>query len=355
MATEKTLNELCEILNSTMECLVVGDGETTVTDIAPIESATAGQLTVVSSDKYEKFLSDTMAEAVIISSKLDETKRVEGKNYLVCSNPYLAFALTLGVFRPYFHPSSGIDERAVIDPSAKIGDRVTIQATVFIEEGAVIGDSVILYPGVYVGRDVSIGEGSIVYPNVSLREGTVVGSNVIINCNSAIGTEGFGYAKDGASQIKVPQTGIVVLEDDVEIGAGCMIDRAAVDKTIIKRGTKLDNLCHIAHNAVIGEDSMLLGQTGVSGSTTLGARNIVAGQSGLVGHISTVDDVVIGGRSAATKSIKQAGIYSGFPAIPHGDWLRSQALVPKLPEMKKKINELEKKIEELTKIIKEKK
>lgn len=355
MTIKKTLNELCEFLNSTMECSVVGDGNTVVNDMAPIESATDDKLTVVASDKYEKFLAGTGAGGIIISSRLDKEKIAEGKNYLVCDNPYLAFALTLGVFRPYFQPKAGIDARAVIDPSVKIGEGVSIGATAFVEEGAVIGDSVILYPGVYVGRDVSIGDGTIVYPNATLREGTVVGKNVIINCNAAIGTEGFGYAKDGAKQIKVPQTGIVVLEDDVEIGAGCMIDRAAVDKTIIKRGAKLDNLCHIAHNAVIGEDTMILGQSGVSGSTILGARNIVAGQSGLVGHIETVDDVVIGGRSAATKSIKKAGVYSGFPAIPHGDWLRSQLLVPRLPEMKKKINELEKKIEELSKIIEKKK
>lgn len=355
MSTKKTLNELCEILSASMECSIVGDGDCIVGDLAPIESAKSSELTFLASDKYEKFLKDTKAGGVIISSKLEKSKKAEGKNYLLCSNPYLAFALVLGVFRPYYHPSSGIDERAVIDSSATIGNGVTIQATAFIEAGVVIGDSVIIYPGVYVGKDVSIGEGSIIYPNVSLREGTVVGKNVIVNCNAAIGTEGFGYAKDGAKQIKVPQTGIVVLEDDVEIGAGCTIDRAAVDKTIIKRGTKLDNLCHIAHNAVIGEDSMILGQSGVSGSTTLGARNIVAGQSGLVGHIETVDDVVIGGRSAASKSIKKAGIYSGFPAIPHGDWLRSQSLVPKLPEMKKRIIDLEKKIEELTKIQEDKK
>lgn len=355
MIIKKTLGELSEFLSVAMECSVVGERTIEVTGIAPIESAGADELTVVASDKYEKYLSDTKAGSVIISSSLKKEKRPGGKNYLVCSNPYLAFALILGVFRPYYQPSDGVDERAVIDPSAKIGKNVTVQATAFIEKDVVIGDSVIIYPGVYVGRGVSIGDNTIIYPNVSLREGTVVGRNVIINCNSAIGTEGFGYAKDGAKQVKVPQTGIVVVEDDVEIGAGCMIDRAAMDRTIIKRGVKLDNLCHIAHGAVIGEDTMILGQSGVSGSTTLGARNIVAGQSGLVGHIETVDDVVIGGRSAASKSIKKAGIYSGFPAIPHGDWLRSQSLVPRLPEMKKKIDSLEKKLEELIKTQEKKK
>jgi len=347
MPVKKSLKELLGAIESFMECSLVGDGELEVTDVCPIEDGVPDKITFLASPKYAKYLKDTKAGAIVLSSKTPKEELREEVTYILCSNPYLAFALILNELRPYFMPEKGVDERAAIAKSASIGKDVTIQATVFIEEDAVIGDGAVIFAGAYIGKGVKIGEGTVVYPNASLREGTIVGKNVIINCNAAIGTEGYGYANNGAKYVKVPQTGIVVIEDDCEIGAGCMIDRAAMEKTIIRRGTKLDNLCHIAHNADIGEDSLLLGQIGVSGSTKVGKRNIMAGQSGMVGHIQTTDDVTLGARSAFTKTITKPGVYSGFPAIPHGDWLKAQTIAKKLPDVRKRLAELEKRIKEL--------
>lgn len=196
---------------------------------------------------------------------------------------------------------------------------------------------------------MQIGDDTIIYPNVTILDGTIIGKNVVIHPGSVIGSDGFGFERDGSKYIKLPQRGIVQIDDDVEIGANNCIDRATFGKTWIKRGVKTDNLVHIAHNVIVGEDSIIIAQAGISGSVTIGNRVIIAGQVGIVDHVEIGDDAIIGPQSGVAKSIPPSNIFSGTPAMPHKLFLKSSILIPKLPQMNKTIMELEKRIKELEK------
>lgn len=338
---EKSLNTLAEIVSGK----VIGDGSVLIYRVAGIEDACEGDITFIANQKYISLLSETKASAVIASP--DIVSELKDKNILCVKNPYLAFARVHEVFAPVPVLFKGIHPKAEINPHVKIGESVSIYADVYIDEGAAIGSGVVLYPGVYVGRNVSIGDNTVVYSNVSIREGSSIGKRVIIHCNSVVGSDGFGFAKDGAKLYKVPQTGIVRIEDDVEIGACVTIDRATLGETVIKRGTKIDNLVQIAHNVVIGEDSIIVAQVGVSGSTKIGSRVTLAGQVGVVGHIEVGDDVVIGAQSGVAHNIPAKSVFSGSPAIPHRDWLKAVNIFAKLHEMRKTVLDLEKRVKEL--------
>ncbi|MBI2413710.1 MAG: UDP-3-O-(3-hydroxymyristoyl)glucosamine N-acyltransferase [Deltaproteobacteria bacterium] len=337
--TEKTLDELASLIGGR----VAGNGNEVIRSVASIEDAGPGDITFVSERKYARLLKTTRASAVITRAK----DAPEGLNLLLVDNPVAAFSQVLDIFRPAVAPPPGIDPRAFVHPKAKVGKGVSIHPFAYIGEGAEIGDNAVLYPGVYVGPGAIIGEGSTLYSGAAVREGCVVGKRVILHCNAVVGSDGFGYSKEGAAYKKIPQRGIVRINDDAEIGACVTIDRATVGETVVGRGTKIDNLVQVAHNVNIGEDAVIAAQTGIAGSTRIGSRVQFGGQVGVTGHIEVGSDVMVGAKSGVINDVAARSVVSGIPAINHADWLKAEAIFGKLPELKKKLGELEKRLREL--------
>ena len=333
---KKNLRELAEWVGGT----VVGDGEAEISGVAAIEDAQSGEITFVANPKYLPKLTQTRASAVIVSPEVT----CADKPLLCVANPYLAYAkiLTLFSYQPY--QSKGIDSNAWISPTAQLGQDLTVYPFVYIGDHCRIEDRVTLYPGVYVGEDSSIGEESILFPNVSIYPRTVIGKRVILHGGVVVGSDGFGYVKEGRKNLKIPQVGTVEIEDDVEIGANTTIDRGTLGKTIIRKGVKIDNLVTVAHNVVIGEDSIIVAQVGIAGSTKIGSNVTLAGQAGVVGHIEIGDNVVVGAQSGVMNDLPANHAYTGSPCLPHRDFLRMAAVLPKLPEMKKTLLEIEKRL-----------
>jgi UDP-3-O-[3-hydroxymyristoyl] glucosamine N-acyltransferase len=229
----------------------------------------------------------------------------------------------------------------------QIGTDVTIYPFVYIGDDCVIGDGATIYPHCFLGNSVSIGAGTLIYPSVTIRERCIIGKRVIIHPGSVIGSDGFGFAKDGASYYKIPQVGMVQIDDDVEIGANNTIDRAAMGKTWIQRGVKTDNQVHIAHNVIVGEDTVVVAQVGISGSTRIGKRVTLAGQVGIVGHISIGDDAIVGAKTGVSGDVPPGQIVSGYPHMPHRDWLKASRTIPKLPEMRIALKKMEDKVQQI--------
>ncbi len=248
----------------------------------------------------------------------------------------------------------GISSDAHVGKNLRRGIDVSVYPGAFIGDDVTLGDRVTLHPGVVIDNRVVVGDDVVVYPNVSILERCEIGSRVVIHAGTVIGSDGFGFAADGDRYHKIPQVGNVRIDDDVEIGACNTIDRATFGSTRIKRGVKTDNLVHIAHNVVVGEDTVLVGQVGISGSVTIGNHAILAGQAGIAGHVSIGNRVTIGGQSGIRKSISDGETVSGTPGMPHRLWLRVSNIIPKLPEMKKKLRDLEGRVEELEKALKKK-
>ncbi len=337
---EITLQQIAEITGGTIK----GDPETRIHNLAGIEEAGEGDLTFIANPKYAKHIDSTNASAVICSPDVTS----ETRNLLLVDNPYLAYAKLISCFNPPPAEPCTVDERAVVGEKVTLGKNVTIYPLVYIGDNCTIADGVTVYPNSFIGNGVTIGEDTFIHPNVTVREGCIIGKRVIIHSGTVIGCDGFGFAQDGDRHYKIPQLGIVQIDDDVEIGSGNTIDRAVMDRTWIKRGTKTDNLVHIAHNVTIGEDSLLVAQVGISGSTRVGNRVTLAGQAATVGHITIGDDVIIAARGAASSDIPSGKqVYSGAPHMPHKTWLKATSTFPKLPEMRKKITELEKKLAQL--------
>jgi UDP-3-O-[3-hydroxymyristoyl] glucosamine N-acyltransferase len=340
MAVEKGLEELAGLVGGR----IIGDASLVITGVAGIDQARPGDITFLASPKYTALLKTTRASAVMVP---EDKADVEGPSLVVVKDPYMAFASVLRLFNPPVMPPAGVHPKAEVHKGAVLGKGVSIQPFAFVDEGARVGDRVVIFPGVYVGKGVGIGDDTVIYSNVSVREGSVIGKRVIIHCNSVIGSDGFGYAKEGARYHKIPQVGIVRIGDDVEIGACVTIDRATVGETSVGRGTKIDNLVQIAHNVKVGEDTVLVAQVGISGSTTIGSRVTLAGQVGVAGHIEVADDCIVGAKAGVSKDIKKKGAFTGYPALPHNLWLRAQVVFSKLPEMKKRLEELGKRVKEL--------
>ena len=233
-----------------------------------------------------------------------------------------------------------------------MGIEVTVYPFVYVGDRCRIGDRVILYPGVYVGEDSSIGEESVLYPNVSIYPGTVIGKRVILHSGVVVGSDGFGYVKDGKKNVKIPQVGKVEIEDDVEIGANTTIDRATLGKTIIRRGVKIDNLVQVAHNVVIGEDSIIVAQVGIAGSTKIGSNVTLGGQVGVADHVEIGDNVMVGAQSGVRSDLAaNASLYRDVLRLPHREFLRVANVFPKLPEMRKTLIEIEKRLKKIEETI----
>jgi len=336
---KKRLKELAEFVGGK----VIGDDEVEISSVAGIEAAQPGEITFIAHPRYLPKLAETKASAVIVSKETLSSP----KPLLCVGNPYLAFAKILALYSQKPYQPKGIDSRAWISPVAQLGQELTIYPFVSIGDRCRIGDRVIIYPGVYVGEDSSIGEESVLYSNVSIYPGTVIGKRVILHSGVVLGADGFRYVKEGKKNVKIPQIGSVEIEDDVEIGANTTIDRATFGKTIVRRGVKIDNLVQVAHNVVIGEDSILVAQVGIAGSTKVGSNVTLAGQVGLADNIEIGDNVMVGAQSGVPSDLAANQVYTGSPALPHREFLRAITAFPKLPEMRKTLIEIEKRLKKI--------
>jgi UDP-3-O-[3-hydroxymyristoyl] glucosamine N-acyltransferase len=343
---QATLQELASLVGGEIE----GDAQTVITGVTGIREAGPGKITFLSNPRYASALRETRASAVIVG-KTERAVPVGACAILRVENPYFAYSQIAGFFfsRPYV--PSGISEWASIGRGVRLGRDVSVQPFVVVEEGAEIGDRVVLSAGVYVGEGSAIGEESLLYPHVTVREGVRIGCRVIIHSGAVIGSDGFGYATHGGKHHKIPQVGGVVIEDDVEIGAGVTIDRAALGQTRIGRGTKIDNLVQIAHNVEIGEDCLVVAQAGIAGSTQIGSHVTLAGQAGVAGHLRIGERVTVTGQAGVTKDVRPGETVSGFPAAPHREWLKAQANLYRLPEIRSALSDLEARVRHLEEMV----
>ena len=340
---ERTLGELARLVGGELQ----GDPEFRISGVAGLEEAQITQISFVVGPKYVTKAHKSKAGALIVPPKL----RNIHKPLIVIENPYLAFAKILSLFATKPSPPREVSSKAHIGAGVKLGDSVSIQPNVYLGDSAVLADRVTLYGGVYVGSEVCIGHDSVIYPNVTILDRCIIGNRVIIHSGTVVGSDGFGFAQDGCSYFKIPQVGIVQIDDDVEIGANCTIDRATMGKTWIQRGAKIDNLVQIAHNVVVGQDSIIIAQVGISGSTKIGKNVILAGQVGVTGHLEIGDNVQVGAQSGIAKSVPRGQTVSGSPAIPHRVWLKNCQILSRLPELRKKIISLEKRLAALERAI----
>lgn len=338
--------QIAGIINGKIE----GNAGVAVSDFGKIEEATAGQISFLANPKYEDFLYTTKASVVIVNDALVLKQPVQSTLIRV-PDAYSSFAQLLSAYQQLMSKQlSGIQEQTYISASATLGDSLYIGQFTFIGDHSSVGNNTKIHPQVYIGNNVEIGENTVINAGVKIYHGCKIGSNVVIHAGTVIGSDGFGFAPqaDGTYK-KIPQIGNVVVEDHVEIGANCTIDRATIGSTIIRKGAKLDNLIQIAHNVEVGSYTVIAAQAGISGSTKIGKYVQIGGQAGLAGHLSIEDGVKINGQSGISKSIKTGQAVTGTPAFNYTAALRSQAIFKNLPDLEKKIKELEQKIALLSK------
>jgi len=324
---------------------IIGDDQVLITGINSLDGASPGEISFFADRRYVESVRGTKASAIIVAAATD---LYQGTQVLV-SNPALSYARVAALFTPPAPTYPGISEGAFIHKSCTIGKDASIFPFVYIGEKAVIGDRVILFPGVFVGDRVRIGNGTVIRPNVTIMHDCVIGNEVIVHAGSVIGSDGFGFVRDKGVNVKIPQIGIVQIDDRVEIGANTCIDRAALGKTWIKNGVKTDNLVQIGHNVVIGEDTVIVAQTAIAGSAVIGREVVIGGQAAISDHVKIADRAMIGSQSGVAKSLSPGEVVSGTPAMPHRLWLKTRGLISRLPDLIEKVRHLEKKVEELEK------
>jgi len=347
VAISKTLSELASHVGGK----VIGDGGVRIHKIAPIDEAGPGELTFLAHPRYRRHLGRCRASGVIVGPGVVGGKDIPPSlNYLEAADPYVAFARCLQLFCPAPQFELGVSPRSHVDSSARIGEGVTIFPHAYIGARATVGKGSVIFPGVYVGAQAQIGADCILHANVVVREGCQLGDRVILHPGVVIGSDGFGYAGAGEERVKIPQIGIVVIEDDVEIGANTTVDRATLGRTLVARGAKIDNLVQIAHNVTIGEHSVVAAQAGIAGSTRIGRNVILAGQSGVVNHVTVGDGAIIGPQSGVARPVPAGAVLSsGIEASPHQQWLKVMALLPELPKLWSAVRVLERRVARLLK------
>jgi UDP-3-O-[3-hydroxymyristoyl] glucosamine N-acyltransferase len=339
---QRTVSELACLVKGE----VVGDPNVVITGVADIRNAHRGEITFAANSKYEAIIEMSNASAVVVRRSFGCPR--DSKAYIKVSNPDVGFAEIVNEFAP--EPvclEAGVHPTAIIGKDVSFGRNVRVGAYSVVESNARIGDNTVIYPNVYVGHFTEIGCDCLIYPNVVIRERCKLGNRVILHPGVVIGCDGFGYATIDGVRRKIPQTGYVELEDDVEIGANTTIDRARFDKTIIKKGTKIDNLVQIAHNVSIGENGLISALTGISGSCEIGKNVLIAGEVGTQGHIKIGDNVMIAGRTGVTKDVPSNVAISGFPHMLHEKYRRLHILQKKLPELFERVKNLEETFERL--------
>lgn len=339
-----TAAQIAKLINGSVE----GNSELVITRAGKIESAGPDEVSFLANPKYLNHIYETQAGIVIVGKDVVFEKPVKS-TIIRHPMPYYGFCVVLDT---YFNPHKdrvGIHPTAIVSEHAKIGTNVFIGPYAVVEDGAVIADGAQLYAHVFIGTQASVGNKTILYPGVHLYSECHVGNNCIVHAGTAIGSDGFGFAPtpDG-TYAKIPQIGNVIVEDHVEIGANCCLDRATMGSTIIRKGVKLDNLVQIAHNAEIGENTVIAGLSGVAGSTKVGKGCVIGAQVGIVGHITIADGTQIGGQSGIPKSIKEPNQqFIGSPAMPLKEAFKSQVLQRNLPALEERVRELERIIKEL--------
>jgi UDP-3-O-[3-hydroxymyristoyl] glucosamine N-acyltransferase len=322
-----------------LECELRGDPNLDIDAVVGIDEAQTGHLTFVSNPKYGPKARTTKASAIIVATDFPEIPTAT----LRSKNPYLTFAKAIELFYQTPAPKPGVDAAAHIAPTAKIGANASIAPFVVVEDDVEIGENCILYPFVHICRGARIGNSFKAYAHVSVREFTQVGNNVILQDGAKIGTDGFGYAKqEDGSWYKIVQSGVVILEDDVEFGANATIDRGTIGETRVRRGAKIDNLVQIGHASLVGENTLLCAQVGLAGSTKVGRDVILTGQVGVAGHLEIGDRVIVTAQAGVGHDVEPGKVISGSPAFDNKVWLRSSSIFKRLPELLKRIEALEK-------------
>ena len=341
----KTLSELAHLVGGR----VIGDEGVEIWRVASIEEAGPGDITFLAHPRYRSYLAACKASAIIIGSGVAVQAPAEsGKSFLQVSQPYIAFAKILHLFKPLPRYDGQVSPNASIDPTAILGEGVTVFPHVYVGKGVEVKRGSVLFPGVFLGDGAEVGEDCVLHAQVTVREECRLGNRVILHAGVVIGADGFGYAGEGRERIKIPQMGIVEIEDDVEIGANTTVDRATLGRTVISRGTKIDNLVQIAHNVVVGEYSVIAAQAGIAGSTRIGNEVVLAGQVGVVNHVEIGDRARIGPQSGIPRSVSPGALLSGgIAAAPHQEWLKVMTLLPHLPKLWNAVRHLERKISAL--------
>ncbi len=336
----RTLGELAAFLGGELK----GPPDLVVDGIAAIDQATARDISFISERRYLRLAPSSQAAAFIVSPEFAEVERP----LIIVPHPYLAYARVAALFAPPLNRWPGISPLACLGTDVRMGEDVSIAPFVYVGDMVRLGDRVTLMPGCFIGNQVEIGNDTLLYPHVIILERCRIGSRVIIHSGTVIGSDGYGFVPTDSDIVKIPQLGIVVIEDDVEIGANCAIDRGALGETRLKRGVKLDNLVHLAHNVSVGEYSFIVAQVGVAGSTKLGKRVALGGQVGVVGHIELGDGVQVGAQAGVSHSLKAGQVVLGSPARPIKEFAVLNAHYSKLPEIYQRLKKLEKQVAELT-------
>jgi UDP-3-O-[3-hydroxymyristoyl] glucosamine N-acyltransferase len=336
-----TLKELAALVGGR----VLGDSSLEVSGISSLELAGPGDITFIVHAKYEERLSASRAAAVIVPREELGAERPK----IVVEQPYLAYARVAAFFHPLTPSRCGVAPEAFVHPEATLGPGVNVYPLVWIDRRADIGQGVTLFPGVCVGEECVIGEQSVLYPGVVVYPRCRLGKRVIVHAGTVVGSDGFGYAREGVRSVKIPQLGYVRIDDDVEIGANTAIDRASFGATWIQRGVKIDNLVQLGHNVQIGEDAVLAGQVGLAGSVRVGRQAMLAGQVGIANHVQLGDGVMVGSKSGVAQDVSSSEVVSGIPAIAHRKWLRSSQAFPRLPELIRRLRAIEKRVESMEK------
>ena len=338
-----SLKEIADALNANL----IGNPDEIITGINGIMEAGQGDITFLANPKYKEHLPLCQASAIMVGRDVT----AEGVNLLQVDNPRMDYAKVINLMFPSKTESGLVSDKAFIAPTAQIAENCTIFPNVYIGENSSVGKNTVIYPGVTIGDDVTIGEDCFFNSNVAVNHGCQIGNRCIFNSGCIIGCEGWGFEreKEGDPHFKVPQVGIVIIEDDVEVGALCAIDRGSIKATVIGRGTKFDNLVHIAHNCQVGEDNLLGAQALLAGSVKTGRNVGLLGQAACMDHINIADHVKLFGRAGVAQNIDEPGIYAGFPARPILDWQKASAMFYKTDDQRKKLTALEKRVKELEK------
>lgn len=341
---EFSAKQIAEYIHGT----IIGDENATVHTFAKIEEGIAGALSFLSNPKYTHYIYNTQSSIVLVNKDFEPEHEIKA-TLIKVDNAYESLAKLMMLYEASLPKKQGIDPLASVATNAKIGNNVYIGAFACIEEGAEIGDNTYIHPHVTVGCNAKVGANTILYPNVTIYHDCRVGNNCILHAGSVIGADGFGFAPTENGYEKIPQIGIAILEDDVEIGANTCVDRATMGATIIRKGVKLDNLIQIAHNVEVGSHTVMASQVGIAGSTKIGERCTFAGQVGVAGHITIGDHVTVGAQSGIPGNIRSGTTLMGYPAIDPKQFARSAVIYKKLPDMYTELGCLKREIEELKK------
>lgn len=337
-----SVEELAKRIDGTVH----GDGTVEIEETRSLEQSDTHAISFAIGE-YCEYVAQSKAGAIIVEAPIEGVTIPQ----IVVENAKSAFANVLELFHPPVVFESGIHPTAIVGNNVTFGKNVTVGPYCVIYDNAIIGDDVTLHAYVYIGHNVRIGEGSTIYAGAIVHENSILGKRVVLRAKAVIGGEGFGFATENGKHTHIPQVGNVVLEDDVEVGSCSTIDNATMGSTLVRRGTKIDNLVHLGHNVEIGEDCFLIAQVGIAGSTKCGNHVIFAGQTGCTGHITIGDNVTFAGKTGITGNVPSNGTYAGYPMRPHKDWLKISAYETKLPQMAKTIKSLEKEIAQLKELL----